>query len=309
MDLEQFDEAFDTEVGEGDDAFVVETVDPDEAVFGLHSQSDVIERVDVFAKFLCDKIDGLDVLVRLLGDRELDFVALMSSISSVIGSPGTCGYAAANAVFDSFVESTARPLAWKQVVAVNWAAWRETGMAADLIVPEHMRAARDAFLRTAIATEAGVDAFARILASRRRRVIMTSDDVEAPFALRGTPAVSVTRGDRTSQAHSCAPGPSSAVDRGEVRNPPVTDTEKCLATIWTELIGDTGLGVDDDFFDLGGHSLLATRVIARVSAALGVRLALRGHFATTAAKDALLYVRQHDTGTYRRLATEPSALR
>ena len=36
MDLEQFDEAFDTEVGEGDDAFVVETVDPDEAVFGLH---------------------------------------------------------------------------------------------------------------------------------------------------------------------------------------------------------------------------------------------------------------------------------
>jgi hypothetical protein len=61
MDLEQFDEAFDTEVGEGDDAFVVETMDPDEAVFGLHSQSDVIERVDVLAEFLCDKIDGLDV--------------------------------------------------------------------------------------------------------------------------------------------------------------------------------------------------------------------------------------------------------
>ena len=61
MDLEQFDEAFDTEVGEGDDAFVVETVDPDEAVLGLHYQSDVIERVGVLAEFLCDKIDGLDM--------------------------------------------------------------------------------------------------------------------------------------------------------------------------------------------------------------------------------------------------------
>ena len=48
--------------------------------------------------------------------------------------------------------------------------------------------------------------------------------------------------------------------------------------IWTELIGVTGLGVDDDFFDLGGHSLLATRVLARITAALGVRLALRDIF-------------------------------
>jgi phthiocerol/phenolphthiocerol synthesis type-I polyketide synthase E len=228
---------------------------------------------------LAPKIDGLGVLVRLLGDRELDFVALMSSISSVIGSPGTCGYAAANAVFDSFVESATRPPAWKQVVAVNWAAWRETGMAANLIVPEHMRAARDAFLRTAIATESGVDAFARILGSRRSRVIMTSDDLEAPFARRGTPAVSVTPADRTAQVHSSAPAPLSAVDRGDVRDPPVTDTEKCLATIWTELIGVTGPGVDDDFFDLGGHSLLATRVLARLTASLGVRLALRDIFA------------------------------
>lgn len=228
---------------------------------------------------LAPKIDGLGVLVRLLGDQALDFVALMSSHDSVIGSPGACDYAAANAVFDSFVDSVTRPPAWRQVVAVNWAPWRETGMAARLVVPERMRAARAAFLRTGITTEAGVDAFARILGSRRRRVIMTSIDLEAPFVRGSVPAVPVTPRDRTAQAHSSTAGPSSTVDQGEVRNPPVTDTEKCLATIWSELIGDTGLGVDDDFFDLGGHSLLGTRVLARVTATLGVRLALRDIFA------------------------------
>jgi phthiocerol/phenolphthiocerol synthesis type-I polyketide synthase E len=227
---------------------------------------------------LAPKMGGLGVLMQLLGDRELDFVALMSSISSVIGSPGTCGYAAANAAFDSFVESARRPPAWKQVVAVNWAAWRDTGMAANLLVPDGVRAARDAFLSAGIATGAGVDAFARILGSRRRRVIMTSDDLEAPFTRGSTSAVLLAPGNRTAQAHSSAPGASSAADRGEARDPPVTDTEKTLATIWTELIGVTGLGANDDFFELGGHSLLATRVLSRVTAALGVRLALRDIF-------------------------------
>src|SRR5262249_41028498 len=37
---------------------------------------------------LSPKLDGLDVLIRLLGEAPLDFVALMSSINSVVGHPG-----------------------------------------------------------------------------------------------------------------------------------------------------------------------------------------------------------------------------
>ena len=38
------------------------------------------------------------------------------------------------------------------------------------------------------------------------------------------------------------------------------------------------VGLDDDFFELGGNSLIATRVVARISDALGVDVAVRALF-------------------------------
>ena len=49
------------------------------------------------------------MLVRLLGKTPLDFVALTSSVSSVLGTPGVCDYAGANAVLDAFPESKSCP--------------------------------------------------------------------------------------------------------------------------------------------------------------------------------------------------------
>jgi acyl transferase domain-containing protein len=232
---------------------------------------------------LSPKIDGLAVLVDLLGDTPLDFVALMSSISSVFGAPGLCNYAAGNAVLDAFVDSTARPAAWKRVCAMNWDSWRDVGMAAHLTVPQAMRAEHEAHLRTAIATETGVDAFARILGSGRSQVIFTTHDLDLAFAARQARI----EGIGTAPVQPALPVPShqTAASRESSRpanlSPsalPATETERSLAAIWQELTGVTNIGMDDDFFELGGHSLLATRVLARISAILGVRLALRDVF-------------------------------
>ena len=89
---------------------------------------------------LSPKTDGLAVLTRLLGARPLDFVVLMSSINAVLGSPGACDYSAGNAVLDAFVDSVERPASWRNVIVFDWAAWREVGMAANLVVPEGRRA-------------------------------------------------------------------------------------------------------------------------------------------------------------------------
>lgn len=51
--------------------------------------------------------------------------------------------------------------------------------------------------------------------------------------------------------------------------PPAAELERTLTTLWEDLLGFSGVGVDDPFFELGGNSLLATRLVARVNAECG----------------------------------------
>jgi len=55
---------------------------------------------------------------------------------------------------------------------------------------------------------------------------------------------------------------------------PVTENEKIVVRIWEDLLGISGIGIEDDFFVLGGHSLLASQVITRIREKLFVRLDL-----------------------------------
>ena len=238
---------------------------------------------------LSPKAGGLSVLVKLLGDTPLAFVALMSSINSVIGTPGASSYTAANAVLDAFANSETRPAAWKRVLSINWGPWRDVGMAANLVVPQSMRSQREALLETAIETEAGVNAFARILGSGHDHLVVTTFDLGAYSEADRKPADSAT-----SVVQSTNTSKITRANQSAIMDPPSTDIERSLAAIWSELTGVTNIGVNDNFFDLGGHSLLATRVIARVSATLEARLALRDIF---------------DAPTIRTLAERISAMR
>ena len=77
------------------------------------------------------------------------------------------------------------------------------------------------------------------------------------------------------------PEPVEAGASGEPRRTaaaPRDPLEETLAAVWSELLGVSGIGVDDDFFALGGHSLLATQVRARLRRLLGVELPLRAFF-------------------------------
>src|SRR5690606_20197242 len=61
---------------------------------------------------------------------------------------------------------------------------------------------------------------------------------------------------------------------------PRTQAEHVVAGIFADILGQQVVGVDDNFFDLGGNSLVATQVVARISAAFGVRIGVRALFET-----------------------------
>ncbi len=56
--------------------------------------------------------------------------------------------------------------------------------------------------------------------------------------------------------------------------PPRSDVERWLCEQWQRLLGQSAVGIDDDFFDLGGHSLLAVRMFAEINQRYAVDLPL-----------------------------------
>nr|PPQ60235.1 hypothetical protein C5F59_28825 [Streptomyces sp. QL37] len=73
--------------------------------------------------------------------------------------------------------------------------------------------------------------------------------------------------------------PEPDITRG-VGRAPRTPQEEVLCSLFAEVLGVDGLGIDDSFFDLGGHSLLVTRLTRRILALLGVELPIRAVFET-----------------------------
>ncbi|HXI72603.1 MAG TPA: MupA/Atu3671 family FMN-dependent luciferase-like monooxygenase [Verrucomicrobiae bacterium] len=60
--------------------------------------------------------------------------------------------------------------------------------------------------------------------------------------------------------------------------PPVTEVEKTLASLWSELLDVQRVGRLDNFFESGGHSLLAMQLVSRVRTRFGVDLPLKHLF-------------------------------
>ena len=62
------------------------------------------------------------------------------------------------------------------------------------------------------------------------------------------------------------------------RKTPQTPTEATLGEIWSELLGVTEVGVEDNFFRLGGSSLLATQLVIRVRERFEIELSTHSVF-------------------------------
>jgi acyl carrier protein len=171
----------------------------------------------------------------------------------------------ANAFLDAYARWAEGPFAGR-VVAVNWDAWREVGMAVNTPVTGALQLVREVQLKVGIAPDEGIEALTRVLGSGLPQVAVFTMDLRPALAKR-------LLGDRGKANGKTEPEalPSAAAE------PPApeaagSDVERLVAGAWEKVLGRQNIGPDANFFDLGGDSLTALQVIALLKAQLGREL-------------------------------------
>jgi acyl transferase domain-containing protein/acyl carrier protein len=211
------------------------------------------------------KIQGTIALFSAIRADRPDFFVLCSSFASVHGGVGQADYCGANCFQDAFA-AYARGMG-VPAVSIDWPAWREIGMAANMNLPEELEFLRQKSLESGITVAEGAELFAGILAADVSQVVIM------PFA---------TSPLARAEAARPRPVPVVPVARKEVSEMSTDGLraalEASLAAIWSQVLGVQDLKCDDNFFQLGGHSLMALQVVAAVRQRFPVRLDLSDIF-------------------------------
>ena len=66
----------------------------------------------------------------------------------------------------------------------------------------------------------------------------------------------------------------STPDISENFQEPMTETEKKLSYIWSDVLQTKQIGTDENFFEIGGHSILAVKLMIKIEKEMGIRLPL-----------------------------------
>ena len=228
---------------------------------------------DSAASVLRPKVQGTRMLADLLRGKNVDFLALCSSLSSVVGGVGHVDYCAANAFMDSFAQAR-RHDAVLPIVSINWNAWQGVGMAASRNLPADLSQWQQEANNKGITAKEGTEAFTRILATGFPQVAVSTQDLGSLIEQHYTYTPPATDTPLTEQSRPTHARPNLMVPYVSPRN----DVEREIVDLWQRFLGIAEIGIHDNFFLLGGHSLLGTRLISRLRDTFDIDIPLRRLF-------------------------------
>jgi acyl transferase domain-containing protein/acyl carrier protein len=179
----------------------------------------------------------MEALEAAIGERELDFCLLESSLAGVLGGVGLVRAALLHAQADAFALRHARTGAgrWTSVAADRW------------LPPGEVEGG------IPLAAASAVLGHVLTLASEPH-VLVSPSDLDARLRRVAHPDPRPAEAQRYARPDDL--GTDYVAPRGEL--------EERIAAVWQDLLGMERIGAHDDFFALGGHSLLATQIVSRV---------------------------------------------
>jgi acyl transferase domain-containing protein/NAD(P)-dependent dehydrogenase (short-subunit alcohol dehydrogenase family)/SAM-dependent methyltransferase/CTP:molybdopterin cytidylyltransferase MocA len=254
---------------------------------GVPDTAGMIQRRDRAATdaAVAAKVLGATVLDNVLGDRDLDYFVLCSSLGAVLYKLkfGEVGYVAGNDFLDAFAAHRSQHR-HGFTVSVNWTDWLEAGMWADS--QQRLAGRYDSREGTLVPTEdllgglteaEGTETFGRILAGRLcPRVVVTSRHLDDLLAKHERYSVEDHRDAVSGLRRHQEPG--DRPDLPTAYQQPRTGVERELTGWWQDLLGFPTIGVRDDFFQLGGDSLIALRLLSLVRERYGVAFSVAQMF-------------------------------
>lgn len=81
------------------------------------------------------------------------------------------------------------------------------------------------------------------------------------------------------------PPPVESAEWGGTFTGPATDVQRRVASIWSEILGEEKVGLNENFFDLGGHSLLLFELQGKLREAFGEEIPIVDLFRLTTVED------------------------
>lgn len=199
-------------------------------------------------------------------------ITLGSSVSGFIGSPGACGYAAANSHLNSLAELA-------HVRTIAWSMWLETGMSRG-----YQRQERTADRGSTVLEPRQASAMTRVaLGTTHPMVLIGLDDTRPWVRARTWPdtGLAVRRVETISSSPDHAdPGCLDVLGRPvatvvatattpEEDLAPRPGMEAVVNDIWSKVLGITRIGRNSSFFDVGGTSIQLSRVQGLLEEELG----------------------------------------
>ncbi len=201
------------------------------------------------------KVQGTLNIYSIFKEKDLDFVWITSSLSSVLGGLTYGAYAAANKFVDAFVSSKSDEL--KNWFCVNLDGVNESSINNDNLIKVFEQSFNIGELPQVIVS-------LRDLNQQIQKQNKADKGIEENIEL-----------------------DSIKLERSILNNaysPPTNEIEEKVCEIWESFFGYERIGINDDFFELGGDSLKAMTLLQNVQQIFNIEVSLQDFYEKSSVK-------------------------